>query len=448
MGFMVEDDNDPAPKNVPQEGDALPNNQTWGWDGADHCAVFGADNNKPKIGGLLGQVLEFVTTIAMFLILFPRNFMEQVILKETNKKLDKELKFGEFLWFIGLWLVISYSSPGSLNRREFWASTKPRREGGAPFRLNDLMTGRRFEEIIAALSFTNLQPPAFKDKFWEIRQMVKAWNENMREAFTAGWINCLDESMSIWTNKWTCPGYVFCPRKLHPFGNEYYTISCGLCGILFAMEMVEGKDRPCELPDDPRNKKTINLLLRLCKSLYGTGKIVILDSGFCVLEGLIELRKMGVFAGALIKKQRYWPKYVPGDAIDEHFKDKAVGECDSLKGKLQDVPYDIFCMKEPDYVMKILSTYGGLMGNEWQKESICKYKVGNEEITTTFKYKIPFSNHFDYRHVVDDHNNIRHQVPSLEQTWTTHRWAIRVFSFFIGSYRGELLPSFQIFCGE
>ena len=51
-------------------------------------------------------------------------------------------------------------------------------------------------------------------------------------------------------------------------------------------------------------KKNTHLLLRLCKSLYSAGKIVILDSGFCVLEGLIELRKVGVFTGALINKRR------------------------------------------------------------------------------------------------------------------------------------------------
>ena len=33
----------------------------------------------------------------------------------------------------------------------------------------------------------------------------------------------------------------------------------------------------------------------------------------------------------------------------------------------------------------------------------------------TFKYMIPFANHFDYRHMVDDRNGIRYQVPSLEQ---------------------------------
>jgi hypothetical protein len=45
--------------------------------------------------------------------------------------------------------------------------------------------------------------------------------------------------------------------------------------------------------------------------------VVILDSGFCVLQCLVELKKIGVFASAVIKKRRYWPKYVPGEQIDD-----------------------------------------------------------------------------------------------------------------------------------
>lgn len=448
MGFMVDNDNEPAPENVPElqeEEEATNEQQTWGWSGADQRKLFGAEDLPPKMNGLRGVALETITFTGMFLTFFPRIFLEHTIMKETNKKLEKDLTFGEFLIFIGIWLVMSYSSPGNLDRREFWAKTKPSREGGAPFRLNDLMSGRRFEEICGALSYTSLDPPAFKDKFWEIREMVQAWNENMKAAFTSAWINCLDESMSIWTNKWTYPGYVFCPRKPHPFGNEYHTIACGICGILFAIEMVEGNDRPRELPAAPANKKTIHLLLSLCKNLYGTGKIVILDSGFCVLEGLIELRKKGVFGGALIKKRRYWPKHVPGDMIDAHFTEKEVGSTDSLKGKLDGVHYDIFCMKEPEYVMKIMSTYGGLLENDHQKESLRKYKVDGEDREKRFKYTIPFSNHFDYRHMVDDHNSIRHQVPSLEQTWRTHRWANRVFSFLLAVTEVNCYLAFRFF---
>ena len=61
--------------------------------------------------------------------------------------------------------------------------------------------------------------------------------------FSSGWVNCLDESMSFWTNQWTCPGWMFVPRKPHPMGNEYHSMCCGLSGIMNSIELVEGKDR-------------------------------------------------------------------------------------------------------------------------------------------------------------------------------------------------------------
>ena len=36
--------------------------------------------------------------------------------------------------------------------------------------------------------------------------------------------------------------------------------------------------------------------------LWITGKAVIMDIGFCVLKGLLEIRKMGVYGSVLIKK--------------------------------------------------------------------------------------------------------------------------------------------------
>ena len=52
--------------------------------------------------------------------------------------------------------------------------------------------------------------------------MVSECNKNMAAVFAAGWVVCLDESMSIWFSRWTCPGWVFCPRKPHDKGNEYH----------------------------------------------------------------------------------------------------------------------------------------------------------------------------------------------------------------------------------
>ena len=62
-------------------------------------------------------------------------------------------------------------------------------------------------------------------------------------------------------------------------------------------------------------EKTAGLMLHMCEFLFGQLKVVISDSSFCVMEGILELRKRGVFAAALIKKRRDWPKYIKGDEI-------------------------------------------------------------------------------------------------------------------------------------
>ena len=126
----------------------------------------------------------------------------------------------------------------------------------------------------------------------------------MAEVFSCSWVACLDESMSLWLNRWTCPGWIFVPRKPWSMGNEYHSMCCGMTSIMFAIDLVEGSDRPKELPSLDPDKKgpTVSLLLRMCKPLYTKGTIVILDSGFCVLKGIVELMKKGVYTGAVMRK--------------------------------------------------------------------------------------------------------------------------------------------------
>ena len=63
---------------------------------------------------------------------------------------------------------------------------------------------------------------------------------------------------------------------------------------------------------------------------------------------------------SLIKKQHYWLKYINGKVIIQQFQDKEVGATDALPGVLYDVPVHVHCMKEPDYVMMLMSSYGTL----------------------------------------------------------------------------------------
>ncbi len=218
------------------------------------------------------------------------------------------------------------------------------------------------------LVFTSEQPPALSDKFWQIREMVSAWNTNMKD-FIAGWVLCLDESMSIWLNRWTCPGWIFFPQKPHPFRNEYHTACYGLLGILFSIELVEGKNAPPEIQvQHAEHGKTTGLLLRMLTTYFYTGKYVILDSGFCVLKGIIKLQEAGGFAYALIKKRQSWPIVVPGDAMQRRFDrpEVNVGDVEAISGTQDGMPYFLWGMKELDYVMCMMATGGPFGSNDRQ----------------------------------------------------------------------------------
>ena len=148
---------------------------------------------------------------------------------------------------------------------------------GAPMRLGQFMLRKRFEAILKALAITERQPPAFRDHFWDVREIIEAWNANMIEQFTPSWVSCLNESMSTWTNKYSCPGWMFVPQKPWPFGNEYHAVCCSLSGILWQMELVEGKDSPSEIiPKFNNQGKTVGLLLHILEPIFARGNVIIL----------------------------------------------------------------------------------------------------------------------------------------------------------------------------
>ena len=98
---------------------------------------------------------------------------------------------------------------------------------GAPFRLSEYMSGRRFQNIGVAIRYTNIESPAFLDRFHDVRQMIDAFNEHYGMEYVPSWINCLEESMNIFLNKFF-PGFMCVPSKPHPFGNEYHSIADGV----------------------------------------------------------------------------------------------------------------------------------------------------------------------------------------------------------------------------
>ena len=172
-----------------------------------------------------------------------KDYIEDVIFCKINVNINgSRVTYGEFLRWIGIWFLIAMVI--GLPREAFFSLKPIDPFLGAPFRVNEYMSKKRFEKILAAIRYNDTAPPVYKDQFWVVCKLIDTWNLNMSEQFGPGWVNCLDESMSPWTSKYTCPGHVFLPRKPWPLGNEYHSICCCQSGVMFRVEIVEGKDCP------------------------------------------------------------------------------------------------------------------------------------------------------------------------------------------------------------
>ena len=159
-----------------------------------------------------------------------------------NWKLSNPVSYGELLSWIGLWVLMSMVD-GS-DHQSFWSSKEVNIYEGAPFLLMQFMSQNCFEEILRAMSYTDKSAPELSDKFWEVRDLISAWNANIKVESLPSWINAIDESMSKWLNEYTCPGFMYVPRKPWKFGNESHDAGCCSSDVIWSVNLREGKDCP------------------------------------------------------------------------------------------------------------------------------------------------------------------------------------------------------------
>ena len=93
------------------------------------------------------------------------------------------------------------------------------------------------------------------------------------------------------------------------------------------------------------------------------------------------------------------------------------------------IKFHLVGMKEPDYIMMFMTTYGtlGEVGNVKKRH----YLENSVKRVKTFQYPEVVHNHYKYRDVIDNHNSCRMHPISMEETWMTMRWPNRVLCFLL-----------------
>ena len=84
--------------------------------------------------------------------------------------------------------------------------------------------------------------------------------------------------------------------------------------------------------------------------------------------------------------------------------------------------FKIFCMKETDYVMKIMASWMTLDKLEGARTGGYFIDISGTKDMKQFTYWQPFWIHFRYKHQVNDHNNCIHALIYLDRTRETKFW--------------------------
>jgi hypothetical protein len=71
-------------------------------------------------------------------------------------------------------------------------------------------------------------------------------------------------------------------------------------GVMKASNLVEGENSPTQ-----QGILYCWIFYAYNKKFWNIGKPFVLDSGFCVLQGIVMLQRLGVFSAAFIQKYRY-----------------------------------------------------------------------------------------------------------------------------------------------
>ena len=116
----IDNDNEPAPENVPTPGVSATTvlSPEWGHEGICYQCQQSNPSSKDKLADLVNVTWNDIY-VQLFERLFPIQFVQDVILPSSNKTLKHQLTYGEFLRWLGLWILMS-TRDGS-DRHSFWS---------------------------------------------------------------------------------------------------------------------------------------------------------------------------------------------------------------------------------------------------------------------------------------------------------------------------------------
>ena len=360
------------------------------------------------------------------------------------------LKTGEFLRWLGLWLLMTVYPVIGNSRRSYWRGI---------LNFGKYMSEARFEGILRAFAlpqYRHDEPgwggPARElyelknfDPFFETRKFCDAMRTHFRDAMRPGGWLCIDESMFSWLGRaLKLPGWKVVKRKPHPIGLEAKTTACAMTGMLIDYEFQEGKDAMGLFEFVDAHNKSTSWLLRLTKRWHGEEKrTVVADAAFAQVRAAVALYKVGglFLIGNVKGARKFFPQAELREECGEYERDKLVCLTKKAVLKISDTEnLDLFATGwrcTGDMVVTYVHTGGiNTVGSDRVKRKYHQLQTGVVNVERYHVKRPKVSAEYQRQMGAIDGHNFRRQsgrgTTSLEKVCVTRNSKDRIFINIVG----------------
>ena len=109
QGIATDEDNYPAPENIPGPSPEPPNDQLTWKSGGIICPrrEKNLQNSAACFMNYTREEVMKITKLELFLVFFPVEYLSTVLIPEKNKELDQPMDLGEFICWLGCWFYMA-----------------------------------------------------------------------------------------------------------------------------------------------------------------------------------------------------------------------------------------------------------------------------------------------------------------------------------------------------
>ena len=256
----------------------------------------------------------------------------------------------------------------------------------------------------------------------------------------------VDECMSSWTGSEAeyvaegMPHKTKIVRKPEGVGAELKSMACGSTGILLKLDIMEGKDANRRKSFSAEFGEGTAVVLRLCSSLFGSGRIVHADSAFSSVKTLLALEQKGLYFQGMVKTAH---KEYPMGFMKDWENGLAEGGVPSrgdwclLESKTPQNT-NMYALGLKDRKLKTIISNAGttLSGNPSKRKRHKKVEKDGMYETVTYYKEISRPSmielFFSCFGAIDVHDHYREGSLAFEREWYTHCWWHRMFATIFG----------------